>query len=63
MLLANYLIKKMVKCKVIFNERFFLKIGFYSKQQAEHSMRHGVTRKKREVKNKKDMIKLFRKSP
>ena len=22
-LLANYLIKKMVKCKVIFNERFF----------------------------------------
>ena len=31
-------------------------------QEAEHPMRHGVTRKKRELKDKKDITKLFRKN-
>ena len=41
---------------------FFKKIGFTPQQQAEHPMRHGVTRKRRELKDKKDITKLFRKS-
>ena len=41
---------------------FIKKLGFYSKQQAEHPMRHGVTRKRKKLKEKKQIIKQFRKS-
>ena len=42
---------------------FLKKMDFTPQQQTEHPMRHGVTRKRRELKDKKDITKLFRKSP
>ena len=42
--------------------KHFLKRWVLLQQQAEHPMRHSVTRKRRELKYKKDITKLFRKS-
>ena len=42
---------------------FFKKNWVFTPKQAENPMRHGVSRKRRELKDKKDIIKLFRKKP
>ena len=42
---------------------FLKKMGLLQQQAEHHPMRIGVTRKRRELKDKKDITKLFRKSP
>ena len=44
-------------------EDFLKKMGLLQHQAEHHPVRHGVTRKTRELNDKKDITKLFRKKP
>ena len=63
-MLSKKTLFKIVKDKVTFNERFFFKNWLLlHATDGTPNTRHGVTRKRRELKDEKDIRKLFKKTP